>query len=178
MSNDEPSEELAEELKSIEAALRGLSPASGRLDRDRLMYLAGQASAVASEARQSATRVASYRRYGWPLATATSLLLAMTLGGMLIFSPRAGERIVYVDRPNTGGSIAVTQFPASPVEVSSSTSQPNQSDYIQLRNLVLARGIDAMPMPKGHGNHKSQEQIPAWPVLWPDLLKTEKEGST
>ena len=72
-SENPTGEELPEDLKAIEASLIGLTPAAGQLDRDRVMYLAGRASA------KPTPRVAAI---GWPLATAASLLLALTFGGL------------------------------------------------------------------------------------------------
>jgi hypothetical protein len=177
MSHDPLSEQIDEGLRQIEAALRGLSPMGGRLDRDRLMYLAGQASAVGPETRQSATGVASYTRFAWPLATAASLLMAMTLGVALIFSPRAGERIVYVDRPNAGGSAAMVSFPSAPAD-SSHAAGSDQDNYLQLRNLVLTRGVDALPAENKAGGRQRAEQTPSWPMLRQQLFKAEKDGST
>ncbi len=222
MSSDEPGEELTEELKQVEAFLRRFSPAA-RLDRDRLMYLAGQASVFDSSihigwpgsnevssqqpeitggsaastpatlrnvasltwpsptrregSRQSATGVASYRRFGWPLATAASLLLAMTFGGMLILSQRPGERIVYVDRPMTGGSTAMISFPSTPAD-SSHASPSDQNNYLQLRNLVLTRGVESLPAENKTGGHQRAEQTPTWPMLRQQLFKTEKDGGS
>jgi hypothetical protein len=188
MSSNPLSEQFDEGLRRIEAALRGLSPMGGRLDRDRLMYLAGQASAVGPEAQESATRVASYtdtpvkvapayKHYGWPLATAASLLLAMTLGGMLIFSPRPGERIVYVEGPNASGSAAMVSFLPAPAD-SSHAASSEQNNYLRLRNLVLTRGVDAMPAENKASGQQRAEQTPSWPMLRQQFFKAEKDGST
>ncbi len=67
MSTKEPLE-----LKAIEAALAALVPTAGGLDRDRLMYLAGRASVLATgEARKF--------RWAWPIATAAMTAVAAAL---------------------------------------------------------------------------------------------------
>ncbi len=134
MSDNESSAELSEELKSVEMALGALSPAVGRFDRDRLMYLAGQASVDGrnhADGWPSATGVASYRRFAWPMATAASLLVAAMLGGMAI-AERGHERVVYFERPITGGATATVSFPTLPSGQLQAKS-PDQSNYLQLR---------------------------------------------
>ena len=42
--------ELAPELAALERQLRGMTPAAPRVDRDRLMFAAGQAAGAASQA--------------------------------------------------------------------------------------------------------------------------------
>ncbi len=68
-----------EEMKAFEAALAALAPRRDRLDRDRLMFLAGQAS-VLSAAPVCAGRGALGRLpWMWPAAFSTMTALAATL---------------------------------------------------------------------------------------------------
>jgi hypothetical protein len=62
-----------EELNSLESALRTLKPAAASLDRDQIMYLAGQTSVQPAHG-------SFIRRTAWPLATAASVMLAALLG--------------------------------------------------------------------------------------------------
>src|SRR3954453_7756406 len=59
--------EIAPELRALERQLRRMTPAAPLVDRDRLMFAAGQA-AVSADARQDGH--AAYDRAGRPLRTA------------------------------------------------------------------------------------------------------------
>lgn len=105
-------EPLKPELAALEAALASLTPQAPRLDRDRLMFQAGQA--------------APRRRAGawlWPCATAASLALAAVLA-------LRGPAEVHDSPPP---AIAARDL--------------SQSPYLELRRLVLAHGVDALPEP-------------------------------
>jgi hypothetical protein len=69
------------ELKSFEAKLAALVPRDDRLDRERLAFLAGQASMSAIKGWQ--------RHPGWPAAFAAMSVLAATLLMMLVTRPAA-----------------------------------------------------------------------------------------
>ena len=129
----------SEELKAIEAALGSLVPRQGGMDRDRLMYRAG----AASVARRSA-------RWMWPAATATMTLLSVTLAVSLVGrgEPRVVERIKYV---TVDGPTKTTPDP-SPRSISMNRRQHVESmassgNYLRLRRLVLAGGVEALPPP-------------------------------
>src|SRR5438046_1081655 len=79
----------------LAAALASFTPAAGRIDRDRLMFLAGQASAMASGGCQApgnsdsssnlmTGKLTHPARLAWPASTAalaaTALALAIMLG--------------------------------------------------------------------------------------------------
>jgi hypothetical protein len=112
------------------------------LDRDRVLYLAGQASV------RTAGRSPSHSSWLWPCATAASLLLAVTLGGILLLRDGAAGGGQLAQRPPVqGGSSAASSggptVPASDVAVLSSPSP--RTDYLALRWLVLNQGVDALP---------------------------------
>jgi len=116
--------QLTPAQQELENALSRLQPAASNLDREKLMYRAGQASAR----RQKLT---------WP---AVAALLAVLLGASLFYqSPSQPERIVYVPQPaapdNTYSSLTVeTKRP------------PRSAQYILLRNKILAEGLDVLPV--------------------------------
>lgn len=150
-------ERLNEPLATLEAALASLQWRTPSLDRDRLMYLAGQASV-----RRPKGALRTHRAgWLWPVATAASLLLAVTLGGMLLVSPREQtiERMVYVpvDRPRDSAG-APGSITASLVELS---GPPLRTDYLALRSLVLTQGVDAWRMPLGTGSPGGATLTPA-----------------
>jgi hypothetical protein len=114
------------ELKALEAALSGLTPSAGRLDRDRVLFRAGQKAAP--------------RRWLWPAVAAALVLLSTGLGTALLLRPGAivVERIVYLKAPPA----------AKPDEEPPSAfaeAPPSWSRYYQIREAVLTRGLDALP---------------------------------
>ena len=76
---------INEELVAVEAALASLKPAASGTDRDRVMFLAGQASVTLNALPQRYTKI----HWLWPCITAVSLLLAITSSGMLFLQGTA-----------------------------------------------------------------------------------------
>ncbi|HZZ28679.1 MAG TPA: hypothetical protein VFE46_11810 [Pirellulales bacterium] len=149
MSTNEAYEELPEELKAIEAALRQLAPQTAKLDRDRLMYLAGQASVRCSAPQTQVAGKArlrlNFRRNGWQLATAALVLVTITLGGLLLKSNQSERRVVYMDRLRAENFVAAASYPRAESFNLAQSSAGMDADYFQLRKLALTRGIDALP---------------------------------
>ncbi len=147
MSHDDQfHDDFPAELKPIEAALSGLAPAAARLDRDRLMYLAGAAAA-----RESSGRKLS--QYGflhspiWSLAAAALLFVSIGLGAVLALRQPA-DRIVYIDRP-----VAKSEQSSAAVVAKESSTDPFErpvphtrasADYLVLRDQVLRVGVGAL----------------------------------
>lgn len=115
-------------LIDLERALLALAPTPPALDRDRLLYEAGR-------------RAARRRGRVWPAATAALTLLALALGGVLVLrpTPPPAERIVYIPTP------AVPPESTLAPEARPPTADPG--GYFQLRDQLLARGLDALPAP-------------------------------
>jgi len=92
-------ENRPEDLKALEAALAALVPRSDRLDRDRLMFLAGQAAASQPAAALS-------RRWVWPSAFSAMTAVAASLLAMLVVrpGPQIVERIVEVPVQSASGN--------------------------------------------------------------------------
>jgi hypothetical protein len=134
--------ELPEELKSLEAALRQLTPAASQIDRDRLMYQAGRASVLstgdAGVALERQMSVMDRRQNYWPMATAVLVLLSITLGGLWLHATRSS--VVYV----VGEPMAVLPNEIANPAVSEVLAHRG-ADYLRLRNLVLAHGTNALP---------------------------------
>ena len=103
MSGEESLREDVQDRNELEAALGALVPRAERLNRDRIMFLAGQAS-VASNRWPAATpgTTGPRRRAGWawPAAfvtmtgVAASLLVALTIRPAPQVTERIVERIV------------------------------------------------------------------------------------
>jgi len=121
-------ERLSPELSAIEAALASLAPGPSRVDRDRVMFLAGQAAA--RTAGKTRGRIGGWL---WPAATAASLLLAATLGAALALRPAQ----------------QIASVPQEPVPATVDGQQRVGVEYLTLRRLVLERGVDALPEPAG-----------------------------
>src|SRR5262245_35834354 len=140
MSTDRPREELPEELNSIDSALRGLKPVSGAVDRDRLMYLAGQASVE---------RSSWIGRFAWPLATAALVVISVTLGGRLYVLSGRLEQVAQNQGTQAveDRQIAGSSLPRESVALATPRVQTGSSslDYMQLRSAVLSGGVDALP---------------------------------
>ena len=98
--NPEPSSSadfaLPPELKAVEAELAGLRPRTDRLQRDRLLYLAGQASLGGPSARRTAVPGV---HWGWPAAVAAVSAVAATLLVMLLSRPAPQIVERFVERP-------------------------------------------------------------------------------
>jgi len=163
MPGREPSEE---ELNRLAAALGGLAPRGG-LNRDRLMYLAGQAAAEPSSARIG--------RWAWPTGTAALVVLSATLTALLVLrQPQVVVRMVYVPAPaaapieaTTGADVSLpprsNESPSmrqsrDPLDAAPRDDTPPtlrmiggpprlgpQPTYGQLRDAVLTWGVDALP---------------------------------
>jgi hypothetical protein len=132
------------ELESIEAALSSLTPTSSSLQRDRLMFLAGQASVQKASPRRNARRIGVWL---WPCATCASLVTAMAFGTLWAHGegPQVIERVVYVSNNSATSSqdslertmvlptLSPLRFPSSPLE--------NR----RLCQSILEHGADAIP---------------------------------
>lgn len=141
--------EMNDPLAAVEAALRSLRPSPSGLDRDRLMFLAGQ--------RALGNRPVRRRRRGpswlWPCTTAASMLLAVTLGSMLLVQgkPEVGEPATYVHVDTSAATTAkrsdvLPAADAKDFQVALGARRP-RSDYLKLRQQLLAHGVDALPKP-------------------------------
>jgi len=124
-------ERLSGELAAIEAALCSLTPAPSGIERDRLMFLAGRASV---------NRTVSHRRLAamlWPVATAASLLAATTFGILWATgnNPKLVERVA---------NVSVASLPMT-IDLPADTSPPSPWANRRLCQLVLEKGVDAMP---------------------------------
>jgi hypothetical protein len=129
-------------LTALEAALAALKPAPDGIDRDGLLFRAGQASV---------------RRPSW-LWPGAAAVLAVLLAGVLVWRPvKVVERIVYVEVPapqtDSPGYDAVT-LPEPPVP----------EGYLRLRQLVLRDGVEALSTHAGPDRQPNRPGIRAIPL--------------
>jgi hypothetical protein len=135
MSREEDFKEDRCELSELEAELAALTPRAEKLNRDRLMFLAGQASVESRSSQTAVGRIANLphsRQVGklphvpwvWPAAFASMTCVAAILLAALVIrpAPQATERIVE----------RIVTVPVAPQE-STAASAPN---------LVAAEAVD------------------------------------
>jgi hypothetical protein len=91
---------LRPELQAIEAEWARLRPRTDRLDRDRLMYLAGQASVAEAKEKSQQGRSPGWF---WPTSSLGMTAIAAALLAMLLLRPEPQfvERIVYTAPDST-----------------------------------------------------------------------------
>ena len=136
--NNRPGRELPRDLKSIEARLAALSPRDDRLDRERLMFLAGQAS-VEPTYSQPRTRGKSRRSLrGWQKAFACMTVVAATLLAILATRPA----MVEPPSPRTRNVATISLPPAA--------SLPGNNHGAPLSNYILLTA---------HARHPNIEQL-------------------
>jgi hypothetical protein len=130
------------DLTAIENALSGLVPRTGGINRDQLMFRAGQASAAR-------------RGWAWPCATALLALASVTLGAAQLWrpTPQQIEHTVYVrvEVPvpvENGSSVAMKEpAPTSPLTAGEDHRERAQGAYFKLQEQVLRWGLDALAGP-------------------------------
>jgi hypothetical protein len=140
------------ELNTLASALASLSPSAGRLDRDQLLFRAGQASA---------------RRPNWPWPTASALLLVLAAGlGIVAFrqgQPVITERVVYV-QPEPAASLQVADrtAPAGSEELRAPASDALPSSplsYYRLEQLASRWGVEGLPDPQMERSEQLETRI-------------------
>lgn len=112
MSQEKPNEDVTNQgaeaelppgLKAIEAELAALSPRDDRLNRERLIFLAGQASAAGGGGPSG---------WVWPVSLAGMTAVAATLLVMLLVrpEPKVAEQVRIVEVPAVQGRGHVEEF--------------------------------------------------------------------
>lgn len=93
MRNELPDNRNLSGDDALESALAMLQPAPSRIDRDKIMYAAGQSAATTTQPAP--------RRWLWPTMTVLSLCIAVTALGMYASAKNRPPttRVVYVNRP-------------------------------------------------------------------------------
>jgi hypothetical protein len=124
-------ENLDPKLLALESALAALSPAPGRLDRDRLLFRAGQAAAG--------------RRWLWPCATAALAIVSAALGIFVAVRPEPQPvvQVVYVPFKDSESSPPANAY--STPDGEAVALRPEALSYFQLEQLVGRWGVDALP---------------------------------
>jgi hypothetical protein len=168
MSNEPVSPSPDPELNAIEAALGSLVPARSRIDRDLVMFRAGQASV-----RPSRTGLGAWN------AIAASLALVAFGEGVLLARrppPQIVERVVVIREPTTvPAPLPVVPPPETrvaeaqeslPIERSLSLGQ---TAYERLTSQVLRYGLDGLPVSPTVASSASEP----WPATSGQMLQEE-----
>lgn len=148
----------------VETALAKLRPRPASVDRDRLLFLAGRAAAIADTAAPQPRR-----RRLWPTAAVASFAAAMLFGvlyGMERSRPQPPQRIVYVDRIVERTPVAGRQDPrgvhrqpdASTVVDGSSRDWFAASRLLRSRHPALMTDADDLPAVRFGGGGAGAEQ--------------------
>lgn len=147
------------EINAIEAALKSLVPARGWIDRDRVMFRAGQAS----------VRRSSLSGRAWGAIAASLGLIALGEAALLANrpSPRIVERVVIEPPVATVPDPIVAGAPAS--IPSGLPLSLGQTAYERLAGQVLRYGLDGLPASPTAGSPFSGP----WPASSGQLLKEE-----
>ena len=149
-SEHEPVGPLSEEARRTEQSLKQFQPRAVNLDRERLMFLAGQV-AVSGGTEQ-------HRKWFWPSATlamstvAACLLVALTL--QMSRPPVVREIVREVTGPAPSPTLqAFSQSKSLPTAEPQYTSAPvlslPASGVLQMRNTALRFGVEALPSGNG-----------------------------
>jgi hypothetical protein len=127
------------ELTAIEGVLGSLVPARSRIDRDLVMFRAGQAS----------VRSSRLGRWGWHTIAASLAMIA--LGEGVLLARRPPPRIVVVVREPETVPAPVVPVPEQSVAEAPGTVPTEyprslgQTDYERLTAQVLRYGLDGLP---------------------------------
>jgi hypothetical protein len=166
--------EEGEELASIERALQALEPAACRIDRDRVLYRAGQASV-----RRHAT--------AWR-AVAASLMIVCAAEGALLARKPSPPRTQMIQVAATKPTLAAK--PVDPIEPErSGTAQAGlmtdtlalgPTDHQRLTQQLVRYGLDALPDQAWAGTLDPEPPAPGERrMIWQQLREIlETGGST
>jgi hypothetical protein len=152
-NGDERETEPDKSRSRFEVELTALTPRSAQFDRDRLMFLAGQASVRVTDGGRP------QRRWPWPAAFSAMTAVAAGLLVMMLArpEPQVVQRIVRVPMPPRADTAATAASSALPEllptarrkETESGRQMPNAppAAYLELRDRVLALGWDSWSTP-------------------------------
>jgi len=143
---------LSAELAAFERQLAGLAPIEPRVDRDRLMFAAGRASAIGVRVE---TRMPA--RWIWPIATALSTAAALLLATMLVWQRQ--DTVHVAAAPPINDTVVAT---VDAIDVESAIPSPGvwpwadraPGGYLGVRYVALTQGVGALEreVPAVNGN--------------------------
>lgn len=178
-----------ENVKAVEETLESLAPKPSKIDRDRLMWLAGRAS-LESELQ------ARHRSYLWPIVNCLSSVAAGMLLAFLVL-PVTSSSTATVAQSELQTTSQPSNEPLDPMpKVVDAPSLPaprtaifnsfppsmlsDKSSYLELRSSVLAYGADALPdrLPTRftRGSSESNTELPTQQNLLREMLNNDRRS--
>jgi hypothetical protein len=160
-----PPWELPAELKAFEARLAALSPCGDRLDRDRLMFLAGRAAAEAALVSPQPMPRHTREHKAWPAAFAAMTAVAATLLVMLVTRPTPIEQPIVHVADSVERAPAIRSFADErPISNSNvlSTADARRRD---IEHLLLAAGGDVANVPVSESDRATLT-----PTAWRQII--------
>jgi hypothetical protein len=173
------------ELAALEKQLAGLAAAPVRVDRDRLMFEAGRSAGARGEERGAGSELLLRRRF-WPMATAAMTAATVLLAAMLLW-PRdrrteagpmvasdSGPMGLQTEESYTGDRHWLAKYPATWIGMDRVSS-----GYLGIRDVALARGVDALDYGSPVVRADAIEPTPRvdWRELIKELLPRSKRAS-
>jgi hypothetical protein len=153
-------------LDALERRLGGFVAAPARIERDRLMFLAGRASAESAQYSVLSTEYSQQtierpkaridnrrRKWFWPASAAALAATALALAVALVLRWEPREVIVYRDVPGPATIIAATPRGASladgfqvaaVVRSRPAVSRVPAENYLRTREVAVRMGLDAI----------------------------------
>jgi hypothetical protein len=160
------------ELNAIAASLGSLEPARSRIDRDLVMFRAGQAS----------VRPSRWRRRAWNVIAASLALLALGEGVLLAHRPppQIVKEVVVAREPAPAPVVPFVEQSVAEMSVSlpgESSSSLGQTAYQRQVAQVLRYGLDGLPAsPTAAGPDWGPRPASAGEMLQEELRRLRDPG--
>jgi len=181
MSNEhEHSQPNFDALSVVETSLQSFTPIALHVDRDRLMFLAGRATAEAANSGGKAVLSTPYsvfstahagqngpprvagRHWPWPAATATLAATSLVLLTALLLRPAPQPQIVYREHEVSAAAPSRESQPTTQLASTNDvpltfvghlkTAEVPANNYLRSREVALRMGVDAIGSPPTGGN--------------------------
>jgi hypothetical protein len=143
-----------EPLEAFERALSQFTPAPPSIDRDRLMFLAGKASAAPGTQYSVLSTQYFGRKWLWPASTAVCAATSLALAVALFLRPTPHTIVVSrelpVILPAPSAAQAIASQPDPPVLIARAVDFKTPvaaNTYLKTREVALRMGLDALGSP-------------------------------
>ena len=142
-------------LDGFERVLSQFTPAPPSIDRDRLMFVAGQASAQSSTEYSVLSTQYSGRHWQWPASTAVFAATSIALAIALALRPSPSPMIVVRNRSQSAPQLSparqLVSLPESQrgfvAQQDDRSHSPATNTYLKTRDVAVRMGLDALGSP-------------------------------